>query len=142
METNEFEDANDCASQTCDGDDTLRTLEHIRSECDRLIALSTVEKEVALDMLKVFHNMETLYTKTVHDKRREIEALQAELVVSRITNQHADTLKRLVAESATTKTQLASADTQHCDVARRLSLVEGRASELEQRIDGMFSKRR
>lgn len=64
--------------------------EEIRCECDRLTALETIDKNAALRILKMYHNMETL----VHELRRQhaqqIEDLNTRFLEYRLRNEQAE----------------------------------------------------
>jgi hypothetical protein len=67
-------------------------LPDIESRCDALTSMQSVDKTIALEVLKLYHSMETAYIQMKHDKDHEIERLKHSLAMEQVTHKHADTI--------------------------------------------------
>jgi len=66
----------------------------VRAQCQRLAGEPAIDKETALRIVALHHDMETLLLQTSYDKDRIIRDLQAELNLKRLGDAHAEILRR------------------------------------------------
>lgn len=76
------------------GADVVVTLASVRAQCASLANDASIDKETALRVVRLHHDMETLLLRTSYDKDRAIRDLQAELNVKRLGDAHAEVLRR------------------------------------------------
>ena len=69
------------------------SLEDLKSHCDILARNDTINKESAMNIMKIKYGMELLVLKTIHDKNIEISELKNKMSLDRIKIQHKQTLE-------------------------------------------------
>ena len=70
-------------------------LSSIRSKCDALIENERVDKDVALGILKLFHEVETMMLELRHRKDEQLERMRHELDLSRMNHRNSEMLSSL-----------------------------------------------
>ena len=86
---------------TMDENDSVDTYEEnpeydtIKTQCDALITTDSIQKEEALNILKMFHSSEKKYMEMMFAKQKEIDNLRNELTIVRLTNKNAELLQQL-----------------------------------------------
>lgn len=78
-------------------DDIVQDIVNIKTSFEQLTSDENIGKEPALQIMQLFHSMETLLIKSEHMRFRETAELKHELESMRIRNDH-DELKRTHAE--------------------------------------------
>ena len=118
----------------------MSNLDSIRQHCDRLTTTDSVEKGVALEVLKVFHAMENLHHQQLRDSSKIQQNLQRELDITKLTYSRADTLSDLSTTSAAIVSENVEMKTKLAQLEQQLGELSGRVLQLEQILRA--SKRR
>lgn len=71
----------------------------IRDQCNTLVQSDSVQKDAALQILRLHHAMETIFHKMLYEKNSQLEALKSELVVTKLTHTHANAIDSLTTEN-------------------------------------------
>ena len=69
------------------------SLEDLKSHCDILARNDTINKESAMNIMKIKYGMELLVLKTIHDKNVEISELKTKMSLDRVKIQYKQTLE-------------------------------------------------
>ena len=69
------------------------SLEDLKSHCDILARNETINKESAMNIMKIKYGMELLVLKTIHEKNMEISELKNKMSLERIKTQYKTTLE-------------------------------------------------
>lgn len=69
--------------------------DEITSQCDSLINSETINKEEALQILKLFHSAEKKFLEMMFLKQKEVDRLKNDLVIIKLTNKNAEMLQQL-----------------------------------------------
>lgn len=72
----------------------------LRAQCDGLLANPTVEKDVALGILRLLHSAQTMLLELRHAKDQEADRLRHELELLRVTHRSAERVDTLAADVA------------------------------------------
>lgn len=72
----------------------------LRTQCDGLLAIPTVEKDVALGILRLLHSAQTMLLELRHAKDQEADRLRHELELLRVTHRSAERVDTLAADVA------------------------------------------
>lgn len=73
-------------------------IEDIKRRAGELISNEKIDKDAAIGVLKLLHDLETLVLHAHHEKERENQKLRNQLEVSRLTQKHAEMLESLSAD--------------------------------------------
>ena len=76
-----------------------KTLETLKSDCDLIITSENIEKNNALDIIKLYHNMEKLYLNLEYTKDKEIEELKKQLDISKLTHKQSEMIESLSSDN-------------------------------------------
>ena len=78
-----------------------------RNLCEELTSSEAVDKTTALNIMKLYHAMETERLRIEVTKDRAIEALRNELAIVKLTHKHAEAIEQLCADGVRIKGQIA-----------------------------------
>lgn len=76
-----------------------KTLETLKADCDLIITSETIEKNNALDIIRLYHNMEKLYLNLECTKDKEIEELKKQLDITKLTHKQSEMIESLSADN-------------------------------------------
>ena len=77
---------------------TFENVDTLRSQCDALVASSTIDKDTALGFLRLVHGFETLILREQHAKDQQTEKMRHELSVVRLSQKQAEMVETLSTE--------------------------------------------
>ena len=78
--------------------------------CDVLTSTDSIDKTNAMTLLQLFHDFESLVMSERHRRNHDVERMQHELSLLRLSSQHAESLADLSREVASLKAKLGSLD--------------------------------
>tara|TARA_A100001015_G_scaffold279041_1_gene339824 strand:+ start:797 stop:1162 length:366 start_codon:yes stop_codon:yes gene_type:complete len=76
-----------------------KTFESLKLDCDSIITSDNIEKNSALDIIKLYHNMEKLYLNLECMKDKEIEELKKQLDISKLTHKQSEMIESLSSDN-------------------------------------------
>ena len=71
----------------------------IQEQCDALIATASVDKEISINILKLYNSMETIYAQLQFEKTCEIEALKNEVRILGMSQTTSSAVSEVVKEN-------------------------------------------
>lgn len=83
-----------------------KTLETLKADCDLIITSETIEKNNALDIIRLYHNMEKLYLNLECTKDKEIEELKKQLDISKLTHRQSEMIESLSSDNLKCKREI------------------------------------
>ena len=82
----------------------MEDLETLRSQCEELTSSTTVDRDTALGILRLFHSAELLHEQ--HKRNHEVERVQHDLALLRQSCQNTEVLDDMARQIAHLKAQL------------------------------------
>ena len=76
------------------------SIEDIRRRAAKLIADEKIDKDAAIGVLRLLHDLETLLLRAQHEKETENQKLRNQLEVAQLTQKHAQMLESLSVDVA------------------------------------------
>ena len=127
------------ARSTCQGtstnEDSTRN-EELRTACDALIAVDTIDKGAALGIVRLTHRAEMLLLQERHSKDREIARLNHEMEVVRVTSRHADAINEAASESRAIRAEM---ERSIAALSEAADARDRTVSELQQQLSGLVA---
>ena len=122
-----------------DDDVDLKT---IRQQCNVLVRSNKVDKEAALQILRIQHAMETIFFNLRHTSSSEIEVLRNELTVTKLTHTNASAISDLTQDSSRNTREIKELQEVREKTNSQIIDITKRMADLEARIMSALSKRR
>lgn len=122
-----------------DDDVDLKT---IRGQCDVLVRSKAVDKEAALQILRIQHAMETLFFNLRHTTSRDLDTLRNELTVTKLTHTNASAINDLGQDSARSKREIKELQELREKQSKEIQEMNARLADMEARLLAALNKRR
>ena len=97
------------------------------ARCEALTSADQVDKDTALQILKLYHSLETMRHATVVEKEKVEERMRNELAMTRLTHANTETLRKAT-------TDIAALQTQVVGIGDRMQMIVRRVEELEHKL--------
>ena len=85
-------------------------VEDLRKQCEQLTADESVQKDAALNIVKLYHGMETLLLHANHERKCENAFLKHELAMTRLAHKNADLVSSVTDDMSRIRSMLQKHD--------------------------------
>ena len=123
-------------------EDESADIKRLRMECHALVSSDAVNKDAALQVMRLHHAMETLYLDNQYKLSRQIDTLSNELTLMKMSQTNASAIENLTTDGTRSRAMISELQEGIGKLQTAVSDVSRKAADTDARIQALMNAKR